>query len=248
MNLETYIETLPNGFTFPMRLIPGGSFDMGSRDDDPEAIIIEKPQRKNVQVEAFYMAPFQATQALWEAVMGHGQNPSHFLGDNRPVESVSWFDTLDFIKQLNILTEASRAIKGVGKYRLPTEAEWEYAARGGNLNAQYQYAGSDKLKEVGWFRKNSDGETHEVGKLMPNSLNLFDMSGNVWEWITRHWPSFYPSAPDEGKLENDEDYDLHVLRGGSYVSQYWYCRVAFFNYGKHTHHDNDIGFRLALSN
>ena len=176
MTQTTHLETLPSGCSFDMRFIPGGTLDMGSRADDPKANDAEKNQRPGVQVAPFYLAPFQVTQALWKAVMGEENIPAHYKGDQRPVEKMSWHDAQSFIKTLNALTQANRNKAGLGAYRLPTEAEWEYAARGGPVDADYKYAGSDKLKEVGWYKVNSDGETHGVGLLMPNAMGLYDMS------------------------------------------------------------------------
>ena len=249
MEKTIHTEVLPSGFSFNMRLIPGGTFNMGSPDDDDQdARNNEKPQRMGLQVAPFYLAPFQVTQALWKAVMGETNNPSRFLGDQRPVEQITWHDTQAFITALNAATKANRQNQGLGAYRLPTEAEWEYAARGGPIDAGYQYAGSDKLKEVGWYKVNSDNETHEVGLLMPNSLSLYDMSGNVDEWVEDHWHKNYKNAPKDGRAWlTDDTSDDRVLRGGScfYVSRD--CRVACRTlYAPGSRHVF-IGFRLALS-
>jgi formylglycine-generating enzyme required for sulfatase activity len=201
-----------------------------------------------VQVEAFYIGVYQVTQVLWKSVMGEGNNPSRFLGDNRPVEQVSWFDCQDFIKQLNILTKSKRITNGMGAYRLPTEAEWEYAACGGNLNARYKYAGSDKLKEVGWFGDNSAKETLEVGKLLPNSLGLFDMSGNVSEWVEDHWHDSYLNAPKDVRVWlTGEILNRRVLRGGSNFLNARECRITARAGNPPGYRFDDFGFRLAMT-
>ena len=248
MTLTTHIETLPTGLSFPMRLIPGGSFDMGSPEGDEEADVNEKPQRIDVEIAPFYLAPFQVTQALWKLVMGEENNPSYDKGDQRPVENVSWDDAQSFIKTLNALTQANRDKMGLGTYRLPTEAEWEYAARGGPIKTTYRYAGSDKLKEVGWYDNNSDYETHEVGLLMPNSLGLYDMSGNVREWVEDHWHDNYEGAPKDGRawLSKEKGAD-RVLRGGGFFNGSQGCRVAYRDLYAPDDRDDGIGFRLALS-
>lgn len=245
-----HTETLPSGFTFQMHLIPGGVFDMGGRVD-PEARENEKPKRVGVQVDPFYLAPQTVTQGFWKAVMGATKNPSSFKGDQRPVESITWHDAQGFIKTLNALTEANRQHLGQGKYRLPTEAEWEYAARisstatkVGEKSApvRYRYAGSDKLKEVGWYRDNSDGGTCKVGLLLPNQLGLYDMSGNVWEWC-EDWYGPYPSInhPNPvGPLSGSS----RIIRGGSWNDYPQPCRVAYRSRNSPNNRSDDLGFRL----
>ena len=161
-----------------------------------------------------------------------GKNPSNFEGKHRPVESVSWKDCMAFIVKLRTLT---------GKqFRLPTEAEWEYAARGGNKSRGYKYGGSNTLGNVAWYDDNSGSQTHNVATKSPNELGLYDMSGNVWEWC-QDWYSSYskkPTDPVNGAL--------HVRRGGSWNLDAWYCRVSNRTYGDHTIRHYIIGLRLAL--
>lgn len=265
--LSTYKEILPSAFTFPMRLIPGGSFDMGSADTETDAYSPEMPLRKGLKIEQFYLAPYLVTQNLWKTVMGETNDPAHFKGDQLPVETVSWEDAQVFIKALNLRTEINRQGVGLGEYRLPTEAEWEYAARGGPFNSIYRYAGSDKLKEVGWYGDNSDKETHEIGLLMPNQLGLYDMSGNVWEWLEDHWHENYYNAPKDGRawlniaasnkgvlrqvkalLESDDNNSpFRVLRGGGYFDVSQRCRSTYRYYLTSDYRNDFIGFRLALS-
>jgi formylglycine-generating enzyme required for sulfatase activity len=225
---------------FDMLLIEGGNFDMGGGDD--EAFGREKPVHP-VKVGSFYLGKYPVTQEVWQAVMG--SNPSRFNGSQRPVEQVSWRDTQEFIKKLNHMTKRH--------YRLPTEAEWEYAARGGIHRQQdgYLYAGSDKLKEVGWYADNSDGETKEVGLKYPNELGLYDMSGNVWEWCNDWFGGKYYQACDKKGVVQDPQGPAQgvyrVFRGGGCFSAPRSCRVAYRSDREPAIRGFILGFRLALS-
>lgn len=240
MTRQTPIEIALPGLP-PYRLlhVPGGEFLMGSPDDTPNALDSEKPAHR-VRVADFFIGEFQVTQDLWEAVTG--QAPSGFKGPRRPVEQISWADVQNvFLPRLFELTGQ--------RLRLPTEAEWEYAVRGGPFweNNQYRFAGSNLLKRVGWYNKNSNNETHDVGLLLPNTLGLYDMSGNVWEWCADCWHGSYHGAPEDGKTWNAENETRAVLRGGSWGLDSRYCRVAqrlFFNrFGWEIY----FGVRLARS-
>ena len=220
--------------------IKGGTFEMG--DTFGDAFGNEKPVH-SVTLSDFSLCKYPVTQGLWKAVMGEGNNPSYFKGDDSlPVEMVSWEDAQVFIATLNK--------KSGQQYRLPTEAEWEYAARGGNQSKGYQYSGSNDVKEVAWYDENSKGKTHPVGGLKPNELGLFDLSGNVWEWCQDWYDEKYyefckkngvvvnPVGPDEGVNR--------VLRGGSWINDPQFCRAAYRNdYGPDSRIFS-IGFRLAL--
>ena len=229
-------EVLPSGVAFDMVLVEGGEFEMGGADE--EAYDEEKPVHR-VTLSSFYLGKYPVTQSVWTAVMG--SNPSDFKGDHRPVENVSWEDAQEFIGKLNDLT---------GKpYRLPSEAEWEYAARGGVLleGEGYLYAGSDKLKQVGWYDENSGSETHEVGLKYPNEFGLYDLSGNVWEWCQDQWHENYKSAPDDGSAWEDRDAgSSRVIRGGSWLDNSGRCRVASRYYFEPAPRLTSLGFRLAL--
>ncbi|MEZ4888107.1 MAG: SUMF1/EgtB/PvdO family nonheme iron enzyme [Chitinophagales bacterium] len=215
-----------------MVFVEGGSFDMGSNKMDRE-----KPIHK-VTVPSFSMAQYPVTQKQWTAVMG--DNPSHFKGENLPVENVSWEDAQKFIEKLNQKTGK--------KFRLPTEAEWEFAARGGNKSKGYEYAGSNKLEEVGWFDKNSKQQTQEVGLLKPNELDIYDMSGNVWEWCEDDYHENYDNAPDDGSAWIDESRNSsRVLRGGGWSFNSVYCRVAYRDRNSPYSRYSSFGFRLAYS-
>lgn len=225
------------GVTFKMLIVEGGSFNMGATSDqggDSESD--EKPVHQ-VTLSSFYMGETEVTQALWQAVMG--SNPSRFVGDSRPVERVSWGDCQTFIQELNTLTGRT--------FRLPTEAEWEYAARGGKKSRGCKYSGSNILGNVAWFEDNSGRETHPVKTKSPNELGLYDMSGNVWEWC-QDWVDSYtsssqtnPTGPTSGSLRSN--------RGGCWSSDggMFGCRVANRGQNKPDSQENYLGLRLALS-
>ena len=206
--------------------VVGGSFKMGSNDYHDET-----PHQ--VTLSSFYIGQFTVTQREWVSVMEF--NPSEMKGDDLPVTNVSWNDVQEFIQKLNELT---------GKqYRLPTEAEWEFAARGGNQSKGFEYAGSNNRNEVAWHRGNSKRTIRPVGKKKPNELGIYDMSGNVWEWC-QDWygeysstPQVNPKGPDTGKWR--------ILRGGSWLYDPEDCRVAFRTYGSPGYRYYDMGFRLA---
>lgn len=210
---------------------------MGSEQKEP-AIWREGPIHQ-VKLESFYIGKFPVIHGLWTAIMKG--NPS-FSGDSRPVENVSWEDSQAFIKKLNELTGKA--------YRLPTEAEWEYAARGGNQSCGYNHAGSNKLKEVGWYEENSHLETKAVGLKYPNELGIYDMSGNVWEWC-QDWMSeeYYEECHKQGVVENPQgpaEGVYRVVRGGAWYLIPWYCRCSDRFIGTPEYRGNGIGFRLVL--
>lgn len=249
-----HTETIIN-HTFRLRYLPGSIFEMGS-DETRKSLGNESPIHK-VELSSFYIGEYLVTQALWKAVMGADHNPSRFIGDNRPVEQVSWMDIVEgnqdndgqpaFLQKLNEWTQTSRP-KGYA-YRLPTEAEWEYAARGGE---PYEYAGSDQLKEVGWFSENSHSETKAVGLKRPNGFHLYDMSGNVWEWcMDKYSDSFYQECYDKSIVKDplcdDKKTQFRVYRGGSSNDYPQVCRVSDRYYWRPTGRLSIIGFRLVLA-
>ncbi len=182
---------------------------------------------------AFYIGKYEVTQKQWRDVMG--KNPSLFKGDNLPVEQVSWSDVQDFIKKLN-------EKEGGNKYRLPSEAEWEYAARAGTTT-RYSFGDDEsKLADYGWYSDNSGRKTNDVGQKKPNPWGLYDVHGNVWEWVQDNWHGDYNGAPTDGS--SWESGSVRVFRGG-----YWYDGASFsrsaIRYGHDSgHRDNGIGFRL----
>ena len=234
-NTKTYTV---NGVSFTMVNVEGGTFTMGATPEQgDDATNFEKPAHQ-VTLSSFSIGQTEVTQALWLAVMG--TNPSEFTGNlQNPVEMVSWDDCQEFITRLNVLTGKS--------FRLPTEAEWEYAARGGNKSQGNKYAGSSNIDEVCWYTDNSDATTHAVATKSPNELELYDMSGNVYErcqdWYYEDYSfisgeQINPTGPDSGTLR--------VMRGGSYMIDANRCRVSRRGYITPTLKRNYIGLRLAL--
>ena len=180
------------------------------------------------------------TQAQYEAIMGN--NPSSFKGDKRPVEQVSWNEAMSFCEKMN-----QYAPRG-WKFTLPTETQWEFAARGGNRSLGYKYSGSDDLGEIGWYSANSGGSsTHEVGSKAPNELGLYDMSGNVYEWCLDNYESKSNNTSGEFlRSYNDTDGSDRVIRGASWGSNAWSCRSACRLNDRPDSRNYNLGFRLAL--
>lgn len=217
--------------------VQGGEFLMGCTDKHSDCSVNEAPAHP-VKLNGYYIAKYEVTQELWMAVMG-GKNPSKLVGDSLPVTGVSWYEAQTFISKLNLLTGK--------KYRLPTEAEWEFAARGGDLSKNYKYSGSNDLEEVAWCKENSEDKPHAVGTKKPNELGIYDMSGNVYEWCSDgfdlyEWNSSVP-------LENPTGYNLSetkVYRGGGMTSYWDVCRVSARAQSIPNRSFNHVGFRLAL--
>jgi formylglycine-generating enzyme required for sulfatase activity len=227
----TFSENLGSGITLDMIFVEGGTFMMGSNDGFKN----ERPMH-SVTLVSFWIGKYQVTQAQWEAIMCN--NPSYFKGDSLPVDYVSWDDAQEFIKKLNQKTGK--------KYRLLTEAEWEYAARGGNKGRGYQYAGSNNIYEVAWFKDNSFGEIHPVGQKKANKLGVFDMSGNVFEWCGDWYDEdYYKNSPrNNPKCMNFGS--MRVYRGGSSDNISAKCRVANRKGALSENRYNGLGFRLCL--
>ena len=231
VNRQAELNKLINNMVY----VSGGTFTMGAtseqgRDADDD----EKPTH-SVTLSSFYLCKYEVTQALWQAVMGN--NPSSFRGNNLPVENVSWNDCQTFISRLNNLTGR--------KFRLSTEAEWEYAARGGNRSRGYKYSGSNTLSDVAWYTDNSGSKTHPVGTKSPNELGLYDMSGNVCEWCS-DWKGTYsssvqtnPTGPSSGSGR--------VFRGGCWDYVARFCRLSCRYLNAPVNRGSRLGLRLALS-
>ena len=214
--------------------IEGGTFTMGATSEQgSDALDGEKPAHQ-VTLSSFSIGKYEVTQEEWQAVMG--SNPSKFIGSKRPVENVSWTDCQEFILKLNQMTSK--------RFRLPTEAEWEYVARGGNRSNGYKYAGSDNLGSVAWYDGNSGSETHDVGLKSPNELGLYDIIGNVYEWC-QDWYGSYSSSNQTNPTGASYGSD-HVLRGGSWVSNAWCCRSSARGYYGPSDRTFNLGLRLAL--
>ena len=227
-------EFTVNGVTFKMIPVEGGTFTMGATPEQQNPYSDEEPAHQ-VTLSSYAIGETEVTQALWKAVMGN--NPSYFKGDDRPVENVSWNDCQQFITKLNNLTGR--------KFRLPTEAEWEFAARGGNKSKGCQYSGSNNISDVAWYDGNSSGTTHPVKTKQPNELGVYDMSGNVWEWC-QDWKGSYtsnsqtnPTGPNTGSYR--------VNRGGGWDYSSRICRSACRGDGTLDYRSNYRGLRLCLS-
>jgi formylglycine-generating enzyme required for sulfatase activity len=218
-----------------MVYVEGGTFTMGATSEQgSDAYNDEKPAH-SVTLSNYYIGKYEVTQAEWEAVMG--SNPSYFKGfDNLPVEKVLWNDCQSFIEKLNAKTGL--------KFRLPTEAEWEYAARGGNKSQGYKYAGSNNIDDVAWYTSNSSSQTHAVGTKQPNELGLYDMSGNVWEWCSDWYGSY--SSSSQTNPTGAYSGSFRVYRGGSWYSSARSCRVSCRYYDIPAGRGDDLGLRLAL--
>ena len=231
-----------NGVSFKMIGVEGGSFMMGSPDNDKNTNDDEKPQHQ-VTLSNFSIGQTEVTQALWKAVMG--DNPSYHKGNNYPVEQVSREMCKKFISKLNTLTGRT--------FRLPTEAEWEYAARGGKYSKGYKYAGSDNVDAVAWYDNNSNGETHSVAQKEANELGLYDMSGNVWELCQDYYDENYYSISPTINPCNTKKANAFTMRSGGPVNNSYFCRVAFrgdqvlLEDQKPVDSNWDIGLRLVLS-
>ncbi|MDR0937891.1 MAG: formylglycine-generating enzyme family protein [Mediterranea sp.] len=217
-----------------MVYVEGGTFWMGCTDGQGSDCENDESPAHSVTLTSFNISKYEVTQGQWVTIMG--TNPSkNARGDNYPVTNVSWSDAQEFCDRLNTAT---------GKqYRLPTEAEWEYAARGGNQSKSYKYSGSNNLNNVGWFSGNSEGNTHPVGQKLPNELGIYDMSGNVWEWCS-DWYSNYPAAMQTDPMGASSG-SYRVLRGGSRSSYAPNCRVAYRHYYSPDFSSQFLGFRLV---
>ena len=216
--------------------VEGGAFTMGCTREQTDCGDDEKPAHQ-VRVSSFELSKYEVTQELWEAVMG--ENPRSFKNCPQcPVERVSWDDVQEFLRKLNA---------GGGRYRLPSEAEWEYAARGGSQSRGYEYAGSDTLDAVGWYRGNSGSTTHPVGQKQANELGVYDLSGNVWEWVQDCWNESYQGAPSDGQVWERGDCSRRVLRGGSCFTLPGFLRSANRIGIAADHWDSSLGFRIARS-
>ena len=224
-----------DGISIEMVKVEAGTFMMGATPEMEKPNSDEKPVHQVTLTNDYYMGKYEVTQALWQAVMG--SNPSEYKGDNLPVEQVSWNDCQEFISKLNGLTGR--------KFRLPTEAEWEYAARGGKKSRSYQYSGSSNISDVAWYDGNSDSKTHPVGTKQANELGIYDMSGNVYEWCL-DWYGSYSSSSQANPTGSDSG-SKRVYRGGSWYSLAWHCRLSYRYYCTPDIRNCYLGLRLTLS-
>ena len=221
-----------------MVYVPGGTFTMGARDEQ-NGYSEERPSHE-VTLSGYYISKYEVTQELWEAVMGN--NPSGFQSVSKgsskhPVEMVSWDDCQEFISKLNKITGEN--------FRLPSEAEWGFAARGGESSLNYKYSDSNSLKEVAWFANNSDSSSHPVGTKKPNEFGLYDMNGNVWEWC-QDWYGEYPNNSQTNPIGPPSG-THHVYRGGSWDDPESYCRISFRGHKMQSNErSNRLGLRLVM--
>lgn len=219
---------------------------MGSSDDEKNSCSDERPQHQ-VTVPSFFMGKYPVTQAQWEAVASQtdmkvkidlNPDPSYFKGKNHPVERVSWDEAVEFCQRLSRLTG--------GNYRLPSEAEWEYACRAGTTTRFYFGDEVNQLEDYAWHGENSRGTTHPVGQKKPNAWGLYDMHGNVWEWCEDDWHDSYEGAPTDGSAWIENGNCHRVTRGGSWFKHPEDCLSASRDYDhRRANHLNDYGFRVV---
>ena len=234
------IETITvNGVSFNMVRVHGGTFTMGAtKEQGSDDYDYGTPVAHQVTLSTYSIGETEVTQALWQAVMG--SNPSKYKGNQKPVEQVSWDDCQTFISKLNQLTGR--------RFRLPTEAEWEYAARGGRKSQRHKYSGGDSINDVAWYGMNARNEddygVHVVKSKQSNELGLYDMSGNVSEWCQDRYDSYSrrsqtnPTGPSSGSCR--------VNRGGCWTALARHCRVSYRDYGTPDYRSGMCGLRLAL--
>ena len=225
VSLSAELNKLINNMVY----VSGGTFIMGGDESS------DQTPTHSVTLSSYYICKYEVTQALWRAVMG--SNPSKFKGDNLPVEQVSWNDCQTFINRLNSYTGRN--------FRLPTEAEWEFAARGGNYSRRYKYSGSNYIGDVAWYADNSGNRTHPVGTKQANELGLYDMSGNVWEWCS-DWYGSYSSYSQSNPTGATSGFG-RVERGGNWCGLARYCCSSHRSYYAPGNSFDDLGLRLVLS-
>jgi Uncharacterized conserved protein len=216
-------------------LIPPGEFYMGSPSEEKDRSDSEYPVHKVTIQNSFYLGKSTVTQSQWKQIMGN--NPSHFKGEDRPIETVSWEDAQKFIAKLNEKEKTD-------KYHLPSEAEWEYACRAGTQTRYFFGDDESKLKEHAWYAGNSGGKTHIIGQKKPNPWRLYDMNGNVWEWVQDKWHEDYNGAPFDGTSWEEENSFDRVSRGGSWYCNPKFCRSAGRFRRKPESRFGNLGFRL----
>lgn len=241
---NTYTEEAL-GLNMQFVRVQGGSFVMGCTENQGSDCESDETPAHNVQVGTFYIGVYEVTQAQWQRVMGTGiveqQNRAgasslRGVGDNYPMYYITWEEANNFARELSRITGKT--------YRLPTEAEWEYAARGGNKHDEAKYAGSHNINAVAWYAENGDNITHPVGQKRPNALGIYDMSGNVWEWCS-DWYGPYQSGYQENPT-GAETGSRHVDRGGGWFNDSRYCRVSLRFSRPPSFRGSFLGLRLVL--
>ena len=223
-----------DGVSIDMVRVEAGTFTMGETVDIKDSYDFVKKHQVTLTND-YYIGKYEVTQALWKAVMGN--NPSNLKGDNLPVEQVNWDDCQKFISKLNNITGKT--------FRLPTEAEWEYAARGGNKSRGYQYSGSNNLSDVAWYGDNSGSKTHPVGSKQANELGIYNMAGNVCEWCQDRFGKYISSSQVNPTGANRGSY--RVIRGGCWGYSAGICRSSCRSFSPPDHRGSGLGLRLVLS-
>ncbi len=218
-----------------MVYVDGGTFTMGATPEQGNDTKSDENPPHQVTLSSFSIGRYEVTQEEWEAVMG--SNPSKFKGAKRPVEMVSWDDCQTFIGKLNAMTGKN--------FRLPTEAEWEFAARGGNFSRGYKYAGSNDIDSVAVYG-DTDGQTFNVGGKMPNELGLYDMTGNVWEWCSDWYDEFYYKKSPQSNPQGGAYGSNRVVRGGWWFVYSSSCRVSHRSLSAPDNRSRNLGLRLAM--
>ena len=224
-----------NDITIDMVKVEAGTFMMGATSEMQNPDDYEKSVHQVTLTNDYYMGKYEVTQDLWKTVMG--SNPSYFKGDDLPVEQISWNDCQEFISKLNGMTGR--------KFRLPTVAEWEYAASGGKKSRGYQYSGSTKVSNVAWYGKNSGSKTHPVGTKQANELGIYDMTGNVWEWCQDRYGSNESSS--QTNPTGTASGSCRMCRGGSWINDSRHCRSSFCYLVTPGDRSYFLGLRLVLS-
>ncbi len=231
---QNFTETV-KGVSFNMIYVAGGTFTMGCTPEQSSDCESDEKPAHSVTLTNYYIGETEVTQGLWHAVMGN--NPTDLKqGNDYPVEMVSWQDAMDFCSRLSELTGRT--------YTLPTEAQWEYAARGGNKSRGYIYAGSNYIDNVGWDDNDDGYTTHTVKSKLSNELGIYDMSGNVWEWC-KDWYSSYSSNSQTNPIGPSSG-SYRVLRGGSWGNNAHSCRITVRDYSTSTNVGSIIGLRVVL--
>jgi formylglycine-generating enzyme required for sulfatase activity len=239
---NTITFQLPGSVPLEMVTIPAGSFSMGTGYDPPyHTSGAESPVHTvNIGYE-FLMGKYEITQAQWFALMGGFPQGQPIADPNRPVVYISWSDITDFLTQLNN--------QGIGTFRLPSESEWEYACRAGT-NTRWQHGNEEAgLENYAWYSaNNTPSGIKAVGQKLPNSFGLYDMHGNVWEWVQDWYHSNYTGAPNNGSAWEEPVGSSRVLRGGGYYNLVADCRSAYRAFGTPSYRDNHLGFRIVRTN
>jgi formylglycine-generating enzyme required for sulfatase activity len=226
------LRKLDNNFKY----VASGTFMMGCKLENDVSCKADELPIHQVKLDGFYINKYEVTQQEWYAVMGY--NPSkNSTCLNCPVEGFTWFELEQFLKKLNNFTGKN--------YGLPTEAEWEFCAKGGVKSENYSYSGSNKINNVAWYISNSDTITHEVGLKMPNELGLFDMSGNVWEWCSDFYNEKYYSVSESVNPTGPKDGILRVVRGGSAIYSNEHCLITYRTFNSDESKLDNCGFRLV---